>query len=271
MRRRHRWTRYLSSLTSSTLLALTVAPGAAAQDAFDGWRQPVVVELELAGAREGERLRTLRAGRIELSPRESFVIEYVPYDQRGRRFPLDRFQVGAELGRDCDGRVSMSDTRSGGLLFTAGRDRGRCRVVLYVPGNLNLEYELEFDIAGRAVINYSRQQAEEFAARLYRAILQREIEPSARASAVAEIQRGRMANLVESMIASREFREVRRRSQPADLLEAFYEGLLLRAPDSAGAGDYLRVVSRGAYRDAIMSLVESTEFESSLTRVRRRR
>ena len=80
-----------------------------------------------------------------------------------------------------------------------------------------------------------------------------------------------MANLIDSMIASREFGEIRRRSQPAELLEAFYEGLLLRAPDSASAGGYLRVVSRGAYQDVIMSLVESSEFESSLTRVRRRR
>ena len=127
----------------------------------------------------------LGRGRIELGPRESFTIEVEPYDQRGRRFQADRFQMGVELSRDCDGRLSMSETRSGDLQFTAGRDRGPCRVLLYVPGNLNLEYELEFDVTGLGTTNYTRRQAEDIAERLYRAILQREVDPSARASAVA--------------------------------------------------------------------------------------
>lgn len=223
-----------------------------------------MVELEVVGARDGERFRPLGPGRIELGPRESFTIAFEPYDQRGRRFPPDRFQMGVELGRDRAGRLSISETKSDDLQFTAGRDRGPCRVLLYVPGNLNLAYQLELDVTGLGTTNYTRQQAEDIAERLYRAILQREVEPSARASAVAEIQRGRLANQVSSMIDSGEFAEVRRRSQPAALLEAFYAGLLKRTPDSAGANDYLREILQGRYQEAIMNLVQSVKFEESL-------
>ena len=66
------------------------------------------------------------------------------------------------------------------------------------------------------------------------------------------------------MINSGEFAEVRHRSQPADLLEAFYAGLLERAPDSAGANDYLREILQGRYREATINLVQSVEFEESL-------
>ena len=66
------------------------------------------------------------------------------------------------------------------------------------------------------------------------------------------------------MVDSREFADLRRRSQPAERLEAFYAGLLSRTPDSAGANDYLREIVRGRYRVAIMNLLQSQEFEASL-------
>ena len=240
-------------------------PGdAAAQSPFDDWQEPVLVELELAGGKDGERPRALNRGRIRLGPRESFTIEVDPFDQRGRRFPRDRFRIGVELDRECDGRVSVRETGGDDVQFSAGRNRGRCRAVLYVPGNLNLEYELEFEVTGIGATNYTRRQAVEIAERLYRAILQREVEPSARATAIAEVQRGRLENQVSSMVDSREFADLRRQSQPAELHEAFYAGLLDRAPDSAGADDYLREIQRGHYREAIMNLLQSEEFEASL-------
>ena len=244
---------------------LIALPGdAAGQSPFDGWREPVVVELELVGGKDGARPRALNRGRIRPGPRESFTIEIDPFDQRGRRFPRDRFRIGVALDRDCDGRVSVAETRGGDLRFSAGRSRGRCRVVLYVPGNLNLEYELEFEITAIGATNYTRRQAVEIAERLYRAILQREVEPSARATAIVEIQRGRLESQVSAMVDSREFADLRRWSQPAELLEAFYAGLLSRTPDSAGADDYLREIVRGRYRVAIMNLLQSQEFEASL-------
>ena len=258
-------TRGLWSFAAVLLLVASAAPNAWAQTPFDGWLQPVVVELEVVGGKDGERLRAIGGGRIQLGPRERFTVEIDPFDQRGRRFPRERFQLGVELGRECDGRVSVSDTGAGDLRFSAGRSRGRCRALVYGPGNLNLEFELDFEVTGIGATNYTRRQAEEIAERLYRAILQREIEPSARASAIAEIQRGRIENQVSSMLDSREFVVIRQRTQPAEILEAFYDGLLDRAPDSAGASDYLREINRGQFRVAIMNLVQSQEFEASLT------
>jgi hypothetical protein len=111
---------------------------------------------------------------------------------------------------------------------------------------------------------YTRRQAEEVAGRLYRAILQREIDPNARVAATARVRRGRLESLVSSMIDSREFSDLREQSQPAELLEAFYAGLLDRVPDAAGADDSLREITRGGYRDAIMDLLLSEEFEATL-------
>ncbi len=261
---RHQSSRRVLALVVGALTGLSVATPATAQGPFDDWREPVVVELELTGALNGARPQELRRDRIELGPRESFTVQVDPYDQRGRRFPRDRFQMGVELQPECDGRVSLSETYSGDLEFTAGRSRGRCQVVLYVPGNLNLEYALEFDVSGMGTGNYTRRQAEEIVTRLYRAVLQREVDRASRAASVAEVQSGRVADQVAALIRSAEFAEIRRESQPADLLEAFYAGLFERTPDSAGANDYLREIAGGRHREAVMSLIQSAEFEASL-------
>jgi len=115
-----------------------------------------------------------------------------------------------------------------------------------------------------AASRYTRRQAEEIAVRLYRAILQREIDPNARVTATARVRRGRLESLVSFLFDSREFTDVRQRTQPAELLEAFYVGLLDRAPDSDGVNDHLREITRGRYLDAIMELLESGEFEATL-------
>ena len=112
--------------------------------------------------------------------------------------------------------------------------------------------------------SYTRRQAEEVVERLYRAILQRGVDRGSRAAAVADVQAGNLAGQVSSLTISREFNEIRSRSQPADLLEAFYAGILERTPDSAGSREYLREISRGRHAEAIMNLIQSGEFETSL-------
>lgn len=256
--------RCVLTLVVATLLGPWVPARVIAQGPFDDWREPVVIELALTGAVNGERARELRPDRITLRPRDSFELQADPYDQRGRRFPSDRFQVGVELQPECEGRVALSETYSGDLEFTAGSSHGRCRVTVYVPGNLNLEYLLEFDVTGMGTDNYTRRQAEEIVSRLYRAVLRRDVDGESRATAVAEVQAGNLENQVRAITASREFNDLRSRSQPADLLEALYEGLFNRTPDSAGANDYLREISRGRYIETIMSLMQSAEFEASL-------
>ncbi|MEE2637077.1 MAG: DUF4214 domain-containing protein [Acidobacteriota bacterium] len=247
-------------------IALSLPHLAGAQTVFDDWQEPVVVELGLMGARNGQRPRRLEQGRIELGPDEQFVLSADPLDQRGRRFPANRFELGLEMDRRCRDRLEVSGGRKGQLSFSAGQSQGRCRVVLFVPGNLNLEYDLEFEVTGIGASNYTRGQAEEIVKRLYLAVLQRPADKDSFATAVTEIQRGRLSQQITSMVRSKAFAGIRDRSQPASLLDVFYEGLLDRTPDSAGINDYLSGIRRGRYADALLNLVQSEEFEMQLPR-----
>lgn len=101
--------------------------------------------------------------------------------------------------------------------------------------------------------------------RLYRGVLGREADPGGLAGAVAEIQRGRASAVVDGFLASDEFRALERNKSAAQLLDQFYRGLLLRAPDQGGIQMYEPRVARRQYADVIMALVNSDEFRNSLT------
>lgn len=135
--------------TTIVLCAALASPGLAGAQRRGGGDEPIVSALELYGTLEGDRARDLDPGRgIELTPQQSLTIEAEPRDQYGRRFPTDRFHMGAELGRDCRGVLSVSERSAGELQFTAGRERGACRALVWVAGNLNLEFELRFEVTG---------------------------------------------------------------------------------------------------------------------------
>ena len=247
------------------VVSVFVAPAPAVAQVTGSGNAPVATELELYGSLDGEPSQRLDPRRdIRLAPRQSITIEVDPIDQYGRRFPRERFRIDAELDRGCRGILSLSDTYDGGLEFIAGSERGECRALLWVPGNLNLEFVLDFEVRGLGTTNYTRNQAEAIVERLYRAILQRNVDAQARSSAIAEVQRGRVENQVQSMLDSAEFSSIRRSAQPADVLEAFYQGLLQRAPDSGGARDYLDEILRGRYRQAVMNLIQAPEFEMQI-------
>ena len=252
-------------LAAMGMVVVLATPTIAQAQITSSGNEPIVTELEIYGSLEGERSQRLDPRRdIRLAPRQTITIEAEPIDQYGRRFPRERFRIEAELARGCSRVLSVSETYDGGLEFSAGRERGECRAVLWVPGNLNLEFVLDFEVTGLGTSSYTRNQAEEIVDRLYRAILQRDLDRASRASAVVEVQRGRVENQVTSMLSSAEFRAIREASQPADLLEAFYQGLLQRAPDSGGARDYLNDILRGRYQRAIMNLIQSPEFEAHI-------
>ena len=229
--------------------------------------RPVVVSVDFTLKRSGERDRELNVNqRVPLASGERLAIAATPTDQRGRRFPLDRFRLDADPSADCRGRVEVSDWSSGELRVRAGSSRGTCTVAVWVPGNLNLDYTLTFEVGGLGAANYSRQQAGDIVVRLYRAILQRASDEASSRTAIAEVQRGRIESQVESMIASGEFQQLRQQQSPADLLTAFYQGLFDREPDSPGLRQYLAELGRGRHAQVIMSLVQSEEFERRLTR-----
>ena len=202
---------------------------------------------------------------MQLANGERLVIAAAPIDQNGRRFPLNRFRLEVDPAADCRGRVE-TEWSSGELRVRAGNSRGTCTVAVWVPGNLNLDYTLTFEVGGLGVTNSSRQQAGDITDRLYRAVLQRSPdEPSIR-TAIAEVQRGGIESQVESMIQSSEFQQLRRQQSPVDLLTAFYQGLFDREPDTRGLQQYLAELGRGRYAQLIMSLVQSEEFERRLAR-----
>ena len=160
--------------------------------------------------------------------------------------------------------VSVSQRSDSELEFEASRERDTCRALVWVAGNLNLEFELRFAITGLGTQNYTRTQAEEIAERIYRAVLQREIDGGSRAAAVAEVQRGRVENQVRSMVDSAEFRSLRLAQPPAQVLEAFYQGLLNRPPDSSGARDYPPLLTSQQHLPILMNLIQSSEFEQAV-------
>ena len=252
-------------LAVSLAAILAVIVPAQAQRGERGRPRPFVVEVDFRLERSGERDRTLNLGRpLSLATGERVVIVTTPLDQDGRRFPLDRFRLDTESRRDCRGRVQVSEWSNGEVQVQAGKNRGQCTVSLWVPGNLNLEYELTFDVGGLSLTDYSQQQAGEIVERLFRAILQRDVDQGSRRDARVEVQRGRLENQVQAMVTSSEFLELRRRQSDADIVIAFYKGILNREPDARGLRQYLNDVTRGQYAKAIMNLVRSEEFESGL-------
>ncbi len=63
--------------------------------------------------------------------------------------------MGTDLGRNWRRVISVSERSSGELRFTAGRNRGTYRALLWISGNLNLEFELRFDVTGLGTANYT--------------------------------------------------------------------------------------------------------------------
>ena len=249
------------------LVAAAMALDVSAQTGAIRADRPLVVSVDFTVRRGGQREAAVSASRtLALTSGESLAIVATPMDQYGRRFPLDRFRLDFEPAADCRGRVEVSEGSTSELRLKAGVTRGRCTLAVWVPGNLNLEYTLTFDVGGLGTTNYTREQALAIVGRLYRAILQRDAdEPSVRA-AVTEVQRGNLQGQIDGMVRSAEFQELRQKQDPSELLEAFYRGLFDREPDTPGVRQYLAELGRNRHAQVVLSLVQSEEFERRLPR-----
>ncbi len=258
--------RALSLVVVPAFLSVASVPVASAQGGAIRADRPFVVGVDFTLKRTGQRDSDLNPSRaLPLASGERLVIAVTPLDQNGRRFPLNRFRLDVEPAADCRGRVE-ADWSSGELRVRGGNSRGICTLAVWVPGNLNLDFTLTFNVGGLGVTSYTRRQAEEITTRLYRAALQRNPdEPSAR-SAIAEVERGNLAGQVESLIQSAEFQQLRQQQSDLELLTAFYQGLFDREPDGGGLRQYLGDVGRGRSAQVLMTLVQSEEFERRLPR-----
>ena len=251
----------------STLIAtaLLASGPAAAQECPAGWREPVVCRVEISVSTDGRHWDRLRdGGRVKIPAGGKVYLRGTGFDQSGWRFPEERLRFGLDREDRCDDLVQVGERDDGALSFTAGAERGRCRVRLWVPGNMNLDVDVRLEVTGAERAGYSRAQARFIADRLYHAILGREADRTGLAAAAAEIQRGRLDKQVAAMFASSEFRQNRRRLTAADLLTELYRGLLGRDPDSAGVRTYLRDVERGRTTRVVLKIIRSQEFDEML-------
>jgi hypothetical protein len=190
-------------------------------------------------------------------------IELDGHDQRGRRFPPERVVLRYD-GAECRRLLDIQDRGQRGLRITARSDAGRCRLQVWVPGNLNFEWNIEFEVDPAARTSYDRRDAEFIVDALYSAILTRDPDRESRRGAVAEVQQGNLENLLNSMLRSPEFVAVRNTVSPEDLLDRFYMGIFDRLADSGGVREYLGLVRSGRYTDTLLRMIRSTEFERRL-------
>lgn len=254
----------------STLTALAVwaalsggAPAVAAAQDCGSWPQPVLCDAQLLVTTDGTKAERLKSdSRLRLAPRGQVDLEIEGRDQRGRRFPDEYLVLGYR--NDGCGRLLQFEDRSRGLRIRARGEAGRCRLELWVPGNLNFRWTLDVDVDPAARTSYSRRDAETIVRALYRAVLQRDVDQDSLRAAVAEIQQGNLESLVGSMVRSGEFLTRRGRISPEEMLDAFYDGVFRRPPDSGGVKDYLNLVRQGRHAEVLLRLIRSAEFEKRL-------
>lgn len=263
----------VTALLAASLLAglvLLAAPGspAAAQSCVACGPRPYICDVDISAQRPGDRGRGMDARRgLSLSGDETIELRAEGIDQFGRRYPSERGLFVLETGRDCrSGAVRIDDSGDGRFRISAGSGRGGCELWLRVPGNQNLEWRIPVEIRSVAADGYSRGQAEFVGKALYLAILGREADREGLSSSVAEIQRGRLENLVEAMLQSGEYRSQRAGLAAAQRLEDIYQGLLGRSPDSGGVRRYLSDVERGRVSAVVLDIVRSEEFDGRLRR-----
>jgi hypothetical protein len=247
----------------SILCTLATAQPTLAQDC-GSWSRPVLCGAELVATTDvGADERFDGRSQYRLAPRGQMDIELDGHDQRGRRFPPERVVLRYD-GAECRRLLDIQDRGQRGLRITARSDAGRCRLQVWVPGNLNFEWNIEFEVDPAARTSYDRRDAEFIVDALYSAILTRDPDRESRRGAVAEVQQGNLENLLNSMLRSPEFVAVRNTVSPEDLLDRFYMGIFDRLADSGGVREYLGLVRSGRYTDTLLRMIRSTEFERRL-------
>lgn len=263
----------VTAFVAASLLAgvvLLAAPGspAAAQSCVACGPRPYICDVDISAQRPGDRGRGMDARRgLSLSGDETIELRAEGIDQSGRRYPSERGLFVLETGRDCrSGAVRIDDSGDGRFRISAGSGRGGCELWLRVPGNQNLEWRIPVEIRSAAAGGYDRMQSEYIGRRLYLALLGRDADRDGLSSAVAEIQRGRLSDLVEAMLRSSEYVSQRSGLSASQRLEDIYQGLLGRVPDSGGVRRYLGEVERGRVAGVVIDIVRSEEFEGRMQR-----
>ncbi len=240
---------------------------AEAQECCQAWDRPYLCTLEGNVSRPGQRGKPLRPGEeVQVPAGETAELRFRGRDQAGQPCPEDRLAVEIDLDDRCGDRVRVERPQPDRLHVTAGTERGDCRAVVWVPGNLNLEWPVRFEVVGVARKGYTRSQAEFIARRVYLALLARDPDPGGFSGAVAQIQKGKLDSFVEGAARSSEFAQVRAGVPPTTLLEEFYKAVLDRAPDTSGVRKYLPEMTKRRHAAVLLTLLRSEEFDAILLR-----
>lgn len=246
--------------------ALLLLPESATAQNCGDWYRPVVCTAELIVTDSNRDTVRLDDGSdLELGPNEQLDLQLEARDQRGLRFPLERLALRYD-DYDCRSILSVEDREEGSLRIGATASEGSCRLEIWMPNNLNFEWQIEVEISVGARSGYERAEAEILANALYAAILNREPDSGGFGGAVAEIQIGNLDAQIDAMTRSEEFRQVIAGKPAPDILEQFYLGILGRPGDSDGVRLYLAEMQRGQYASVLRKLIRSTEFENRLRR-----
>ena len=262
----------LSQLGSSQTIGVVVAlvvlclpVGTQAQTCNADWNQPVVCGVRVGVAAPGDRLQEIMGDEPIAIPAGGVLdLQVQGTDQFGRVFPASRMRPELEEGLGCSGLIAWEPQDETQFRLTAGTRRGICRLVLWIPGNLNLEWELDIEVVSAVASGYSRAQAELVVTALYRGILGREADPAGLQNQVAEVVRGRLENVVVGMYGSNEFLTQRSSREPMEQLDDLYRALLGREVDSAGVRSHLADVERRRYPVVALRILQSPEFEETL-------
>jgi hypothetical protein len=283
MRPNHRTSTVLSLVAVLALLGAGLTPDpAAAQRCANEGSQPSVCSIDLVYSVRGEdaRAHVGADGVLRLRPGVTTVLSIRPEDQAGRGFPAQRFSYSIVAGNDCRGLIDVEEERTGEILIDTGNRTGSCELSILPANNANLDRRLRIEVVGATtgpvttgpvtspgnddVVFSPRSEA--LAGWLYQAILGRDGEAAGLADAAARIQRGQVEEQIDLMLQSPEFQERRRGMTAAQLLDAFYQGLLGRAADPAGTRRYMNDMLQANFDDVLDELVESRELEERLTR-----
>ena len=238
---------------------------AIAQDCGD-WYRPVVCAVELlATDSDRETVRLDDRSGVVLAPHDQIEFQIDARDQRGMRFPAERLALSYD-DYDCRSMLNVEDRGEGLLRVAAIATEGRCRLEIWMPNNLNFQWQIDVEISVAARSGYERAEAEILTNALYAAILNREPDSSGFSGAVAEIQFGNLDAQIDAMTRSAEFRQVIGGMTAPQILKQFYQGILGRQGDSAGVRLYLAEMQRGQYASVLRKLIRSPEFEGLLQR-----
>ena len=120
--------------------------------------------------------------------------------------------------------------------------------------------------AGQSLPNdrYSRREADNIGARLFKAIVGRDGGATGPSDAATQIMLGHLDAQVEAMFDSSEFRQKAGGMNPTQILDQIYSGLLDRKADDAGIRTYLREIEQRKYAVVVLKIINDTEFETRI-------